>query len=154
MPVACVAKSLLNIIYICEFIYISYNYITIQITPNTPPAPTPFTHTNALVKAGHMVISVALKPPICGTACCARRFITWSLAKPVFAKAQARLAISEGCLRARRGDLGLRYTMRYIWHSPGHPHPPPRGWSWFPAPPPVGVGGVVVDGWQCWLMES
>ena len=23
--------------------------------------------------------------------------------------------------------------------------PPPRGWSWFPAPPPVGVGGVVVD---------
>ena len=42
----------------------------------------------------------------------------------------------------------------YIWHSPGHPHPPPRGWSWFPAPPPVGVGGVVVDGWECWLMES
>ena len=32
--------------------------------------------------------------------------------------------------------------------------PPPRGWSWFPAPPPVGVGGVVVDGWECWLMES
>ena len=30
----------------------------------------------------------------------------------------------------------------------------PRGWSWFPAPPPVGVGGVVVDGWECWLMES
>ena len=43
----------------------------------------------------------------------------------------------------------------YIWHSPGQPHPPPpRGWSWFPAPPPVGVGGVVVDGWECWLMES
>ena len=36
----------------------------------------------------------------------------------------------------------------------GTPTPPPRGWSWFPAPPPVGVGGVVVDGWQCWLMES
>ena len=34
------------------------------------------------------------------------------------------------------------------------PPPPPRGWSWFPAPPPVGVGGVVVDGWECWLMES
>ena len=30
----------------------------------------------------------------------------------------------------------------------------PPGWSWFPAPPPVGVGGVVVDGWECWLMES
>ena len=30
----------------------------------------------------------------------------------------------------------------------------PRGWSWFPAPPPVGVGGVVVDGGECWLMES
>ena len=36
----------------------------------------------------------------------------------------------------------------------GTPTPPPRGWSWFPAPPPVGVGGVVVDGWECWLMES
>ena len=36
----------------------------------------------------------------------------------------------------------------------GSPTPPPRGWSWFPAPPPVGVGGVVVDGWECWLMES
>ena len=45
-----------------------------------------------------MVISVALKPPICGTACFARRFITCSLARPVLAKAQARLAISEGCL--------------------------------------------------------
>ena len=45
----------------------------------------------------------------------------------------------------------------YIWHSTalGSPTPPPpRGWSWFPAPPPVGVGGVVVDGWECWLMES
>ena len=48
----------------------------------------------------------------------------------------------------------LSETGTYIWHNPGQPHPPPRGWSWFPAPPPVGVGGVVVDGWECWLMES
>ena len=34
------------------------------------------------------------------------------------------------------------------------PSPFFRGWSSFPASPPVGVGRVVVDGWECWLMES
>ena len=46
-------------------------------------------------------------------------------------------------------------NIKYIYGTAlGTPTPPPRGWSWFPAPPPVGVGGVVVDGWECWLMES
>ena len=50
--------------------------------------------------------------------------------------------------------LHLPYYTIIYGTALGTPTPPPRGWSWFPAPPPVGVGGVVVDGWQCWLMES
>ena len=60
--------------------------------------------------------------------------------------------------RAIRPDAVSRshlHICTYIYGTAlGTPTPPPRGWSWFPAPPPVGVGGVVVDGWECWLMES
>ena len=57
-------------------------------------------------------------------------------------------------------EMSTREVMQVCMHvcmygtALGSPTPPPRGWSWFPAPPPVGVGGVVVDGWECGLMES
>ena len=44
--------------------------------------------------------------------------------------------------------------MIYIYGTAlGTPTPPPGGWSWFPAPPPVGVGGVV-GGWVGMLVDG
>ena len=67
----------------------------------------------------------------------------------------------EKSMKGDNTDFSQKHKMNKVVYEPSpqkHPFsifpPPPPGWSWFPAPPPVGVGGVVVDGWECWLMES